>query len=83
MKRAIIPMVLGLVVAFGGGCSYYAVTDMTSGRMYYTRQVKRHTDSRETSFKDAETGLKVTVPNSVVAKISEAEYNRGVDRKPQ
>jgi hypothetical protein len=78
MKRATIVTVLGLLAALGGGCNYYAVTDMGSGRMYYTRQIKQHAGSRQVSFKDAETGLKVTLPNSEVAKISESEYRRNI-----
>jgi uncharacterized protein YceK len=61
------------------GCaSYYKVTDPTSGRVYYTKDID-HVKSGAVKLKDARTGSLVTIQNSEVKEISKEEYKAGLD----
>jgi hypothetical protein len=80
VKRTILLLALGLGLT-ACGTRYYQVTDTTSGRVYYTRDVdtKRRTGTIE--FKDAKSGAKVTLQSSQVEKISKAQYEQGLGTK--
>jgi hypothetical protein len=76
-------MMLGLSAITGvgaaGGCArYYEVTDPTSGKAYYTRDVDHRRLAGYVKFKDAKSGSRVTLQSSQVRKISEAEYVQGL-----
>jgi hypothetical protein len=65
-----------------GACSgkYYRVTDTSSGRVYYTRDVDTKRRSGAVDFKDAKSGAKVTIQSSQVEKITEAQYQQGLSK---
>ena len=68
-------LALGLVLA--SGCtSYYKVTDPSTGKTYYSTEVKQHS-SGATTLKDARTGDEVTVQNSDVQKVNKEAYDAG------
>jgi hypothetical protein len=81
MRSMIKAVVLFLAVAAGAaalsGCtSYYKVTDPTTGRVYYTTQLKQ-LDSGAVELTDAGTGGKVSLQNSSVQKINKDRYESG------
>jgi hypothetical protein len=60
------------------GCaSYYKVTDPTSGKIYYTKDIA-YARSGAVKLKDARTGSLVVIQNSEVKKISEQDYKAGL-----
>ncbi len=80
MKPAILlPILLGL-----GACASHEphrVTDLDSGRVYYTRDMRRGLTSGEIRLVDAKTGKQVTVGSSEVQEIPEEEFARAVGAK--
>lgn len=80
MKRAILLFSLFLLptLAACGGGKYYLVTDTSSGRVYYTRDVDTKRRTGAVDFKDAKSGAKVTLQSSQVEKITEAQYQQGL-----
>jgi hypothetical protein len=75
MSRKIL-LVAGIVLGFAVGCtSYYRVTDPSTGKVYYTTELKQ--DSGATTLKDGRTGDMVTVQNVEMRKISKEEYDVG------
>lgn len=76
MKRAILLLSLFLLGACAG--HYYRVTDTSSGRVYFTRDVDTKRRSGAVDFKDAKSGAKVTLQSSQVEKITEAQYQQGL-----
>jgi hypothetical protein len=75
MKRAIAMLMLA-GIGLGGCTNYYKVTDPTSGKTYYTTELKQNINGVAT-LKDGRTGNKVTVQNSEIAKITKEEYDTG------
>src|SRR5689334_13011059 len=70
-------VVLGLLCAAVSGCaSYYHVHDPSTGKDYYTHEIKQDR-AGATTLKDARTGRQVTVQNSEVEQISEEQFNTG------
>ena len=60
------------------GCgSYYRVTDPTSGRDYYTRDIDKTRDGGVV-FKDARSGDEVTLQSSEITEIAEGDYRHGI-----
>jgi hypothetical protein len=56
------------------GCTtYYRVTDPSTGKVYYTKDIN-HRDGGAISLKDAATGDQVTLQSSQVAKVSKEEF---------
>jgi hypothetical protein len=74
MKRFGKLLMLALVCAVGGCASYYHVHDPSTGKDYYTTEVKQDRSGAAT-LKDGRTGKQVTVQNSEIEKISEEEYD--------
>ena len=67
-----------LVLLFVAGCtSYHKVTDLNSGKAYYTTEVKQK-NSGAVEIKDGKSGATVTLPSSKVEQISEQEYKQGI-----
>jgi hypothetical protein len=79
VKRTILLALPVVIVAACGG-RHYRVTDPSSGRVYYTRDVDEKRRSGSVEFKDAKTGAKVTLQSSQVEKISEAEYTKALSK---
>ena len=67
---------LGLVL-LAGCAAHYAVTDIASGKLYYTDEIDK-TESGGVEFTDAKTGKEVTIQSSEVKKIGRDDYNSGV-----
>jgi hypothetical protein len=60
-----------------GGCTnYYQVTDPTTGKSYYTTELKQKGNGAAT-LKDGRTGNTVNIQNSEINKISKEEYDSG------
>lgn len=72
LTRLVAVAVLALVVS---GCtSYYRVKDTTSGRTYYTEEIKRRNGT--VIFRDTKSGAEVTLPSSEIAEVQEEEYKK-------
>jgi hypothetical protein len=76
MKRTLIVAVAGLTASLAG-CAHYSVTDLQSGKTYYTRMLNRNLDG-DVRFKDAETGSKVKLETYEVTRITRGEFDRAV-----
>ena len=73
-------VLIGLV--FLGGCTtYYKVTDPTTGKVYYTTELK-HKSSGAATLKDARTGNKISLQNSEVQKVKKEEFESGKNTAP-
>jgi hypothetical protein len=73
-KAAASVLILTLLPLAAGCTSYYKVHDPTTGRDYYTTQLKEQKNG-STQLTDAKTGKKVTIQNTEVSKISQEEYD--------
>jgi uncharacterized protein YceK len=74
MKKAVLIIVLLMLMV---GCtSYYKVTDLNSGKDYYTTDIK-YKSSGAVDFKDAKTDTRVVLPSSEIKEIDKEEYNHG------
>jgi len=77
-----IPRTLAVVlvtILFAGCAHYYKVSDPSTGKTYYTEEVKRNGSAVE--FKDAQSGSVMTLQNSSVADIDKQEYEQGIAKK--
>lgn len=64
---------------FVTGCStYYRVSDVGSGKVYYTHEVLRRANGA-VEFSDARTGAVVTIQSSEVLEVGSAEFERGIE----
>ncbi len=80
MKRVISKewFIVVLVLAFASGCaSYYRVTDVQSGKEYYTKDIDTARNGA-VKLKDARSGSVVTLQSSEVKEISSKEYEAGL-----
>jgi hypothetical protein len=67
-----------LLLAFVAGCtSYHKVTDLNTGKVYYTKDLERK-GSGSVQLKDGRTGATVVLPYSEAQKIKEDDYKRGI-----
>ena len=79
MKRAL-AILLGLVAS----CTSHdphRVTDLETGRVYYTKEMRRGLTSGKIRLTDAKTGKTVTIGSSKVEPIPEEEFAREVRAK--
>lgn len=76
-------MLLALATALAG-CSKYAITDPTSGTVYYTDGYDKSRKSGTVSFTDKRDGTEVTLQQHEIKKISGSEYKDGLksERRP-
>ena len=75
MNKALTAVVLAALCA--GGCTqYYKVHDPTTGKNYYTTELKEKGNGTAT-LKDARTGNKVTIQNSEIDKLTKEEFEAG------
>jgi hypothetical protein len=81
MKRTILASVAGMIL-LGGCTSYYKVTDPTTGRVFYTSELQ-HKDSGAAQLKDARTGSKVSLQNSMVETITKEQFETGKHTAPE
>jgi hypothetical protein len=79
MKRAIAALSLAgfyfiCVLMLGAGCtSYYKVHDPTTGKNYYTADLKQKNGTA--MLRDGKSGKTVNVQNSEITKITKEEYD--------
>lgn len=78
MKRAIL-----LLLALPACTSDrpHRVTDLKTGRVYYTKHMKRGLASGKVYLVDATTGEEVTVGSSAISELTEEEFAREVRAK--
>ena len=69
-----------IVLASLSGCAYYRVTDPSTSRIYYTKEVKKLSGGA-VQLKDEKTGREVTLQNSEVEKIEKEAFNHGIYAK--
>jgi hypothetical protein len=75
MRARLMTMFLASVV--GSGCtSYYKVTDPTTGKSYYTTELKQKGNGSAT-LKDGRTGNTVNIQNSEISEVSKEEFDSG------
>jgi hypothetical protein len=65
---------LAIVLATAGCTTYYRVTDPSSGRTYYTDDIKR--SGSAVMFKDVKSGSEVTLQASEVKEISSEDFQK-------
>ncbi len=68
---------IGLVFAGCASSSFYRVTDLQSGKEYYTQDID-HLASGAVVVHDTRTDSVITLQNSQVKKISSDEYKAGI-----
>jgi hypothetical protein len=84
MRTSMKEMLAGVLFAMAcatGCATYYQVHDPTTGKDYYTTDL-RQMDSGATTLKDARTGNEVSVQNSEVKKITKEEFEAGKFTQP-
>jgi hypothetical protein len=75
--RLLIVIVVGLAMMLGGCASYYQVSDVTTGKVYYTKDID-HKKGGAVEFEDAKTRSEITLQSSEVKKINKEKFNVGV-----
>jgi hypothetical protein len=67
-----------LVLVLITGCSsYYKVSDVSTGKVYYTTDID-HRNGGAVEFKDAKTKSNITLQSSEVQKIDKDQFTVGV-----
>ena len=68
---------LAALLCCAAGCtSYYKVTDPTTGREYYTKELKQGKQG-SAQLRDGRTGNTVNIQNSEISKITKEQYEAG------
>lgn len=66
-----------LVCLVSVGCTtYYRVTDLNSGKNYYTTQVERERGGA-VMFKDSRTGSEVTLQSTEITEVNQEQFEHG------
>lgn len=73
-KSLLLVSVVAVVAVFGCASTYYKVTDLVTGNVYYTDEVEREKGGAAT-IKDARSGAVLTIQNSEIMEIEKDEYN--------
>ena len=76
MTKAIAAVGLAVLLAAGGCTSYYKITDPSTGKVYYTTEMKDKA-SGAIQIRDASNGNTVTLQTHEVNKINKEEYESG------
>ena len=80
MARTLL-LLAALLVASCASRKPHRVTDLESGRVYYTKEMHRGLSSGEIRLTDAKSGETVTIGSSKVEEIPEEEFARAVGTK--
>ena len=56
--------------------TYYAITDVTTGRNYYSDNISREARG-VVEFEDSASGARVSIPSATVREISRSEFRAG------
>ena len=75
--KLLVVIVVGLAVMLGGCASYYQVSDVTTGKVYYTKDLHQKKGGA-IGFEDAKTKSEITLQSSEVKKINKEKFNVGV-----
>lgn len=78
MKTRLVSITLLVLTASLTGCSKYAITDPTSGTVYYTDGYDKDRRSGAVSFTDKRDKTEVTLQQHEIRKISGDEYGEGL-----
>lgn len=73
MMRLVVVIALVFVMMGVGCASYYKVTDIGSGKTYFTKDIDRNRDG-SILFKDETSSSTVTIQSSEVLEISKDEF---------
>ena len=73
-SRSVFLLTIGLLMT--ACATYYEVKDPTTGKTYYTQEIKR--DGSASMFKDARSGSEVTIQNSEVKEIDGNAFDAGL-----
>ena len=73
MMRLVVVIALVFVMMGVGCASYYKVTDIGSGKTYFTQDIERNRDG-SILFKDETSSSTVTIQSSEVLEISKDEF---------
>ena len=73
MMRLVVVIALVFVMMGVGCASYYRVTDIGSGKTYFTQDIDRNRDG-SILFKDETSSSTVTIQSSEVLEISKDEF---------
>lgn len=76
MKHVLVTALLGLM-CIGGCASYYRVTDPSTDKTYYTKDVK-NLGGGAVKLTDERNGNIVTLQNSEIKKIEKQEFQQGI-----
>lgn len=80
LQRFTTATVMGLAASLLTACgTYYQVTDLQSGKNYYTKDVDN--EGSAVRFTDERTGGVVTLQNSQVRHISKDRYSDGMTER--
>ncbi|MBX3359751.1 MAG: hypothetical protein KF745_15140 [Phycisphaeraceae bacterium] len=80
--RSIALSAAALVILTAGGCTtYYTVSDVATGKTYYTTKVDRE-NSGAVKFVDEKSGGTITLQSSDVRKVSKERYEEGIYANP-
>jgi uncharacterized protein YceK len=75
--KLLVVIVVGLAVMLGGCASYYQVSDVTTGKVYYTKDIDGKKGGA-IGFEDAKTKSRITLQSTEVKKINKEKFNVGV-----
>ena len=75
-------LIAALLLVSAGCTTYYKVTDPTTGRVYYTTELKQRSSGAAT-LTDARTGNKVSLQNSEVQTIKKEAFESGKNTPPE
>ena len=75
--RLLIVVVVGLAVMLGGCARYYQVSDVATGKVYYTNDVD-YKKGGAVGFEDEKTKSRITLQSTEVKKINKEKFNVGV-----
>ena len=79
--KGLMGLALGFFLLFGcGGKTYWMVNDPYTKAVYYTEGLDK-LSSGAVTFTDAQTGKEVSIQNSEVKKVTEAEFKAAVGKK--
>jgi len=83
MRTNLIAATACAALMWAGGCgpTYYKVTDPTTGKAYYTTDLKKH-EHGSVTLQDSKSGSEVSLQNVEVKKINKEEYDVGRYSQP-
>jgi len=81
MVRTGMVVLVAMVLAAAGCTSYYIVKDPSTGKSYYTTDLKEMKGG-SVKLKDEKTGAVVTIQNSEIREVDSGEYKATMNAPP-